>query len=254
MTKGASILVVDDHAVVLESLTITLDTEGYHVLTAGDGVEALEILESQPVDLILADIAMPRMNGYRLLERVRENPQWVAIPFVFLTARALDSDVRYGNERGVDDYLTKPIDPEDVLAVVQGKLLRAQQLADLPARSMQTPTREPKVFAAGPLRVDSSQHRVWRDGDPVKLSAREFTILEYLGRRLGQVISPEELVWITHGLDTNRVEAGTLLRPLIRSLRRKLGYPVGEMGCIETVRGVGYMLNCESVGLANYVT
>lgn len=243
MTKDATILVVDDHAVVLESLTVALESDGYRVLTAKDGVEALEVLDSQPVDLILADIAMPRMNGYRLLERVRENPQWVAIPFVFLTARALDSDVRYGNERGVDDYLTKPIEPEDVLAVVQGKLLRARQLAEASAHLEQPSAREPKVFLAGPLRIDSSQHRVWRNGDPVKLSAREFTVLEYLGRRLGEVISPEELIWVTHGLDTNRVEAGTLLRPLIRSLRRKLGYAVGETGCIETVRGVGYMLN-----------
>ncbi len=249
MTKEASILVVDDHAVVLDSLSVTLESEGYRVLTASDGVEALELLESQPVDLILADIAMPRMNGYRLLERVRENPAWVAIPFIFLTARALDSDVRYGNERGVDDYLTKPVEPEDVLAVVQGKLLRAQQLAEVSAHSAQPSDREPKVFLAGPLRIDSSQHRVWRDGEPVKLSAREFTVLEFLGRRVGQVVSPEELIWITHGLDTNRVEAGTLLRPLVRSLRRKLGYAVGEMGCIETVRGVGYMLNTPETAL-----
>jgi len=239
----ASILVVDDHPLVLESLTISLEAEGYGVLTAGDGVEALAVLESEPVDLLLVDIAMPRMNGYQLLERVRENPRWAAIPFVFLTARALDSDIRYGLELGVDDYLTKPIDPEDVLAVVQGKLLRAQQLAQLASLPTPPPPGERQVLGVGRLRVDPGQHRAWIDDRPLQLSAREFTILEYVCRRPRQVVSPEELICATHQLDTNRVEAGSLLRPLIRSLRRKLGYPVGEMGCIETVRGVGYLLD-----------
>ena len=129
MKANATILVVDDHVAVLESMAVTLEAEGYQVLTAVDGVEALSILESQPADLILADIAMPRMNGYQLLERVRANPAWVAMPFLFLTARAMDSDVRYGKELGVDDYLTKPIEPEDVIAAVHGKLLRGRQLS-----------------------------------------------------------------------------------------------------------------------------
>jgi DNA-binding response OmpR family regulator len=236
-------LVVDDHVEVLESLTLTLEAEGYEVLTAVDGLQALAVLESRPVSLILADIAMPRMNGYQFLERVRENPLWVSIPFVFLTARALDSDVRYGKELGVDDYLTKPIDPEDVLASIQGRLLRARQLAQAPALLEQPSTREGQAVTLGYLRIDPAQHRVWMEDTLVKLSAREFTLLEYLARRPGQVVSPEELIRATHCLETNRVEAGTLLRPLVRSLRRKLGYAVGEMGCIETVRGVGYLLN-----------
>lgn len=243
MRTNASILVVDDHTAVLESMTMTLEAEGYRVLTAADGIEALSALESQPVDLILADIAMPRMNGYQLLERMRANPEWVAIPFVFLTARAMDSDVRYGKELGVDDYLTKPIEPEDVLAVIQGRLLRAQQLAQASVALAQHPPQESDALEVGRLRVDPERHRVWMDNQPIMLSAREFTVLHYLARRVGQVVTPEELIRVTHGLDTNRRAAGALLRPLVRSLRRKLGYSVGELGCIETVRGVGYLLN-----------
>ncbi len=243
MKANAAILVVDDHAAVLESMTVTLEAEGYQVLTALDGVQALSILETQPVDLILADIAMPRMNGYQLLERIRANPEWVAIPYLFLTARAMDSDIRYGKELGVDDYLTKPIEPEDVLAAVHGRLFRARQLAEAAGTLGQPPRREGQLLELGRLRVDPSQHRVWMDDHPVRLSAREFTVLAYLARNVGQVVTPEELVRVTHGLDTNRVEAGTLLRPLVRSVRRKLGYSVGELGCIETVRGVGYLLN-----------
>ena len=118
----ASILVVDDHVELLENIELTLEAAGYRVLTARDGMEALEVLRSQPVSLVLADIAMPCMNGYQLYDRIRANPQWVTIPFVFLTARALDSDVRYGKELGADDYLTKPMQPEDLLAAVQGRL------------------------------------------------------------------------------------------------------------------------------------
>ena len=243
MKANATILVVDDHVAVLESMAVTLEAEGYQVLTAVDGVEALSILESQPADLILADIAMPRMNGYQLLERVRANPAWVAMPFLFLTARAMDSDVRYGKELGVDDYLTKPIEPEDVIAAVHGKLLRVRQLAGATGARGRAEGRESQVLDLGRLRIDASQHRVWMDDRPVRLSAREFMVLDYLARRSGQVVTPEELIRVTHGLDTNRVEAGTLLRPLVRSVRRKLGYSVGELGCIETVRGVGYLLN-----------
>lgn len=243
MKANATILVVDDHVAVLESMALTLEAEGYQVLTAVDGVEALSILESQPADLILADIAMPRMNGYQLLERVRANPAWVAMPFLFLTARAMDSDVRYGKELGVDDYLTKPIEPEDVIAAVHGKLLRVRQLSGATGARGRTEGRESQMLDLGRLRIDASQHRVWMDDRPVRLSAREFMVLDYLARRSGQVVTPEELIRVTHGLDTNRVEAGTLLRPLVRSVRRKLGYSVGELGCIETVRGVGYLLN-----------
>jgi len=242
MDPGASILVVDDQPELLENLALVLEAEGYQTYTAGDGVEALELLETQPVDLILADIAMPRLNGYQLYERVRENPRWLAIPFIFLTARAMDSDIRYGKELGVDDYLTKPIQPEDLLAAVQGRLRRARQLAQIGRTFAPSAPQPAPVLELGRLRIDAGQHRVWLDDKEIKLSAREFTLLEYLAQRANQVISAPELIQATHDLATDPIEAGSLLRPLIRSLRRKLGYHVGETGCIENVRGVGYRL------------
>jgi len=243
MPKPASILVVDDQPELVQGYDMTLTADGFRVLTALDGLEALEVLESHTVDLILADIAMPRMNGYQLYERVRENPRWVAIPFVFLTARALDSDIRYGKELGADDYLTKPIEVEDLLAAVNGKLRRARQLAQAPFQPTTDQTVGARAVTVGKLQVDPGQHRAWLDGEQLKLSAREFTLLEFLSRRAGQVVSPQELISVTHGLDTDYVEAGSLLRPLIRSLRRALGSPVGDMGCVENIRGVGYRLN-----------
>jgi DNA-binding response OmpR family regulator len=173
---------------------------------------------------------------------VRDNPAWVAVPFLFLTARAMDSDIRYGRQLGVDDYLTKPIEPEDLLAAVQGRLRRAQQLAHLAPRPAPAPIQMPSTLSVGQLQIDLAQHRVWMRGEAVSLSAREFALLRCLAGRANQVVSTPELIQVTHGLETDRLEAGALLRPMIRSLRRKLGFEVGEVGCIENVRGVGYRL------------
>ncbi|MDX1523533.1 MAG: response regulator transcription factor, partial [Anaerolineae bacterium] len=169
------------------------------------------------------------------------------IPFVFLTARTLDSDVRYGKELGVDDYLTKPIRANDLLAIVRGRLRRAQQLAESMEKMVSTRGRlvadpNERFLEVGALKVDTEQHRVWVGDTEVKLSAKEFALLEYLARQQGKIASPQELIKITHELETDHVEAGALLRPLILSIRRKLGSDVGEMGLIKNVRGVGYRL------------
>ena len=238
----ASILVVDDQPVLLENIRLALESTGNRVWTAEDGIEALAILRKERMDLILADIAMPRMNGYQLYERVRGNPRWVTIPFIFLTARALDSDIRYGKEMGVDDYLTKPIQPEDLLAAVHGKLRRARQLARAPLRSPVPLATESDPFTIAQLRISSGQYRAWLDDRPLKLGAKEFRLLENLARRVGQVVSQQELVWATHGIQVDYAEAGALVRPLIRSLRQKLGYTTYGTSCIENIRGVGYRL------------
>jgi len=242
MKTVASILVVDDEPEVLDCIEVTLEGAGYQVLIARDGVQALGILESQPVDLILTDISMPRMNGYQLHAHVTKSPEWVTIPFLFLTARAQDSDIRYGKELGVDDYLTKPFTLVDLLAAVRGRLRRAQQLASSVAQRKARPAGETGVLALGHLRIDPDQHRVWMGEQTVKVSVREFQLLEYLVRRAEEVVPLQDLIKITHNLETDHAEASALLRPLIRSLRRKLGYPAGEMGCIVSVRGVGYQL------------
>jgi DNA-binding response OmpR family regulator len=237
----ATILVVDDQPGLLANIQLTMEVAGYRAFTARDGVDALTVLESQPVDLILADIAMPRMNGYQLFERVQKNPEWMTIPFIFLTARAMDSDIRYGKQLGVDDYLTKPVEPEDLLATVQGKLRRAQQLGRLVPRLAGQGSKG-RVLMIGHLRLDSDQHRVWLGEREIELSAREFALIEYLAQRAGEVLLHQELVRVTHSLDTDHMRASALLRPLVFSLRRKLGNRVARKSCIENVRGVGYRL------------
>jgi DNA-binding response OmpR family regulator len=125
----AVILVVEDQPAMQRNIQIGLEMAGYTVVAAADGIEALDALNTQPVDLILADVAMPRMNGYQLHEKLRQEPRWVRIPFVFISARGLDSDVRYGKALGADDYLIKPFQLEDLLAIVAGRLRRARELA-----------------------------------------------------------------------------------------------------------------------------
>lgn len=246
---GTVILVVDDQPAMQRNIRMGLEMEGYEVVTASDGRAALAMLEAQPVDLILADVAMPRMNGYQLYQELRRNPQWALIPFVFISARALDSDVRFGKSMGADDYLVKPFQLEDLLAVVAGRLQRRRELAQAvaapatPPRVQAEPLVESDVIAAGPLKMNPRQHRVWKDGEPVDLSPSEFAFLEYLARRPGEAIPLTELCRVTHGLETTPVEAGNPLYPLVRSLRRRLGNPAGEMGCVESVRGIGYRLN-----------
>jgi DNA-binding response OmpR family regulator len=258
MTAQVTILIVDDQPEILSGLQLTLESGGYRVLLAEDGHLALEQLYRETVHLIVADIAMPEMNGYQLYERVRTDPILVRIPFIFLTARALDSDVRYGKMLGADDYLAKPVKPEDLLAVVEGRLRRACDLASVEGKAehLAQPQQDSSqcqsaadraeqstdYIVVGALRIASTQHRAWFAGREIELSAREFRVLELLAQHAEDVLTPQEIVQTSHGFITDETDAGALLRPVIRQLRRRLGYAVGEMGCIENVRSVGYRL------------
>jgi DNA-binding response OmpR family regulator len=240
---GTTILIVDDQIELLEIIRQTLESADYHVEAALSGSAALELLQARRIDLIIADIAMPQMNGYQLYEQIGARPEWAAIPFFFLTARSFDSDIRYGKQLGVDDYLTKPVQPEDLLAAISGRLRRAQRTA----LGEQLPAPPSPLRRAGALRVDMEQHRAWIGEQQLQLSARELLILDLLVQRDGRVVTLHEMVRLTHGLELPSDEASSLLRPLVRSLRRKLGYGVGELGCIESVRSIGYRLAADQL-------
>lgn len=127
MSKGI-ILIVEDNQILQEGLRDILVMEGYTVLTAGDGLEALKLMEQILPDLILSDIAMPVMDGYAFFEAVRSRPDWLTIPFVFLTARGEREDVLNGKRLGVEDYLVKPLSREELITAVRARLTRSQQL------------------------------------------------------------------------------------------------------------------------------
>jgi len=126
------ILVVDDNPELVDGVKLTLEMEGFRVLTASSGADALAILKRTVPDLILADIMMPEMDGYELYERVHKNERWLKVPFLFLTAKTDKVDIRRGKEMGADDYITKPFEPQDLVAAVQGRLKRMAEVTDRP--------------------------------------------------------------------------------------------------------------------------
>lgn len=249
MQTAASILVVEDQEDLRENIDLALTAEGYNVFTAGTGVEALKVMKNRPVNLIISDVVMPEMDGYQLYLRVREQPQWITVPFIFLTALDVDSDVRYGKELGVDDYLVKPVDRTDLLAAIRGNLQRAEQLAgelqmaknDPPPKS--PPAQESGTLTLGRLTIAPQQYRAWLDGQLIDVSPREFKLLAYLARHANRVVPMPELLEATHNVQADPARAEHLLRPLVRALRRKLGHPPGESGCIQNMHGLGYCLN-----------
>ena len=125
---GETILIVEDNDVLREGLEAILETEGYSVLTAGNGMGGLEQLKSLPPDLILADISMPEMNGYEFFEAVRAQPEWVSIPFIFLTARRGREDIYAGKRLGAEDYLVKPVTRGELITTITSRLSRSQEL------------------------------------------------------------------------------------------------------------------------------
>ncbi|MCB0210205.1 MAG: response regulator transcription factor [Anaerolineae bacterium] len=236
MNQKASILLVDDEPDLLESIAMTLGSADFNVRKANNGQEALDALKAERFDLILADIAMPDINGYQLLDRVRENRQWASIPFIFLTARKLDSDIRYGKSLGVDDYLTKPITAEDLLAVVHGKLRRAKYFQSSPQQRVNFVVTKQNI-EVGPLRMDIKRHQVLVHNQGVKLSAREFALLEFFARNPNEVFSTRQLITVTHqNLKDHNSNTDALVRSIIHTLRQKVG------DYIENVRGIGYRL------------
>jgi DNA-binding response OmpR family regulator len=242
MENDIVVLVVEDDRYLRTATAQMLEQAGYSVAEAAHGMEALAVLQENRVDLIIADIAMPVMNGYQLFQRVTSESQWVGIPFIFLSARAMDSDVRYGKELGVDDYLTKPFRLEDLLAVVAGTLKRARRRGRVAVPNGGVSGAPADRWVLGSLEIDPTSHGVWMRGERVELSAREFRLLERLALESRAAVSMEEILRATHQLEADFTEASSLLRPLVRRLRRKLGYEAGAMGCVRNLRGVGYML------------
>jgi DNA-binding response OmpR family regulator len=242
------ILVVDDEPAARAWLELVLKRHGYHPRLAGDGTAALELLQASRIDLILADVAMPGLNGYQLCQLVKtsDKPDWALIPFIFVSGRTMASDIRFGKSLGADDYLTKPLVIEDLLAVIKGKLWAAERMQAVftPARPENPEPVLTLTICDRQLRLDHEQRQAWLDGDELPLTRKELRLLAYLARRPGWVVSDVELVKATHGLE--RVSKQQARRKSVRSivsyLRRKLADHLGDVECIQTVRGRGYML------------
>ncbi|MGH9178860.1 MAG: response regulator [Acidimicrobiales bacterium] len=218
------LLVVEDDAKIAGAVRRGLEAEGFTVEVAADGDEGLWRATENSYDLILLDILLPGRNGYQVCAALRAAGDWT--PILMLTAKDGPLDEAEGLDTGADDYLAKPFSFTVLVARIRALVRRTHGRAVAPVE-------------VGDLRIDQRAHRVWRGDTEVALTAREFSVIEFLVRRAGQVSSKADIlagVWADdfEG-DPNIVEV------YVRRLRRKIDEPFGRRS-IETVRGAGYRL------------
>ncbi len=224
-----NILVCDDEREIVDALEIYLSNEGYRVLKAYDGVEALALLEKEPIHLVLMDIMMPRLDGMRTLKRLREERN---MPVILLSAKSEDYDKITGLNLGADDYVTKPFHPLELMARVRSQLRRYTDLG-----SMAQVTHR---YRSGGLELDDEQRQVWVDGEPVELTPTEYGILLLLLANPGKVFSIEQIyesVWKEPAYNPENTVAVH-----IRRIREKIEINPREPRYLKVVWGIGYKI------------
>ncbi len=219
------ILVVDDEEDILELVHFNLGREGFEVLCAASGEQALEKLKHHPVDLIVLDLMLPGIDGYTVARRVKSDPQNQHTPIVMLTAKGAESDVVTGLEMGAEDYITKPFSPRILLARIHTVLRRGRQRNGT----------NHHLIEHDNLCIDLRKHEVTVHGEPVHLTYTEFEVMSLLAARPGWAFSRSQIVDAVRGYNYSVTDRSVDVQ--IVGLRRKLG-PCGHL--IETVRGVGY--------------
>src|SRR6266699_5094995 len=229
--KKTTILAADDDPQLLRLMTRNLQLEGYDVIAASDGQQALELVENNNLDLLLLDVMMPRMDGFTVCQRVRE---FSAVPIIIVTARGQDQDKVRGLDLGADDYLTKPFSIDELLARVRAVLRRAQFSVKENAQGLQS------TMTTGELTIDFSQHLVALAGREVALTPTEFSILAYLAQNAGRIVTQDLL--LEHVWGSEYLGEGHMLQVNINRLRRKIETDPTHPRYILTKVGVGYSL------------
>ena len=222
------VLIIDDDASLLDVLAMAFEDAGHSVITATDGANGLEKIEREKPDAIVSDVNMPRVDGFALCRKLRQ--EGVQTPLVLLTSRDSEIDEALGLELGADDYVTKPFSTRVLLARV-GALLRREAL-----RAEPTQTAEPTVV--GSLALDTERIEVRYGGEPITTTVTEFRLLETLTSRPGVVLSRAAILERIRGDDS--VVAERIVDTYVRRLRRKLEAVDETFDRIETVIGAGY--------------
>jgi two-component system OmpR family response regulator len=229
---GSKILVVEDDKTLLDVLKYNLLKESYGVVTAADGVHALDVARSEKPDLIVLDIMLPKLDGFEVCRILRKE---MTSPILMLTAKTEEIDKVVGLELGADDYLTKPFSMRELLARIRAMLRRVEMMRQ------ETPSKQevvPQAMKIANLEINFARHQVWRGGLALDLSPREFELLAFLVKNRGQVFSRDHLlekVWgYDYAGDTRTVDVH------IRWLRQKIEDDPSHPAHLLTVRGVGY--------------
>ncbi|MFM9278160.1 response regulator transcription factor [Paenibacillus jiagnxiensis] len=229
--KRATILIADDEAEIADLIALHLEKEGYHLIKVSDGKEAVRVIQSHPIDLVILDIMMPGLDGYEVTRQIREQHR---MPIIFLSAKTSDLDKITGLVMGADDYMTKPFNPMELVARVNAQLRRSMQL-NQPAMG------NTSVLEAGGLIIDPDKRSVVLYGNNIELTPKEFDILYLLASHSKKVFSAENIFRQVWGEDY--YEGGNTVMVHIRTLRKKLGEDANKDKWIKTVWGVGYTFN-----------
>lgn len=222
---GARILIVEDEPEFAGLLQLWLEHSGWSVRIARDGVDALRSVASEPIDLVLLDVSLPRLDGWGVIERIRATSR---VPVLMVTARGAEADKVRGLRSGADDYITKPLSFPELIARVEAALRRARA----------TEPDHDEVLRFGSLAIDPVRHQTWLAGAPVHLTPTEFRLLHHLAQRPGELVGHRDLLQAVWGPAYG--DEAHLLRVTMRNLRMKLTAALTEQRYIVTVYGLGY--------------
>ena len=226
-----NILVCDDDKEIVDAIDIYLSQEGYHILKAYDGLQAIEIMKKEEVHLILLDIMMPNLDGIRATRKIRETS---SVPIIMLSAKSEDVDKILGLNIGADDYITKPFNPLELIARVKSQLRRYTQLGNLATEEKEA------VYVCGGLVVNDDLKTVTVDGEPVKLTPIEYNILVLLIKNQGKVFSIEQIyenIW-----NEEAIGADNTVAVHIRHIREQIEINPRDPRYLTGVWGLGYKI------------
>ncbi len=231
--KSFRILAVDDDERVLNFLRVKLKALGYEVVTASDGAEALQLIQAQEPDLVLLDVLMPTLDGFRTLEELRKSS---SVPVIMLSAKGADVDKIKGLQLGADDYLPKPFNPDELVARVEAVKRRTQAIDR---------RKPPDTVTLGDLTVDFNRHKAYVKREEKYLTRIEWLLLGELARNAGRLMPYEELLTRVWGPEY-RDDIQTL-RTWISRLRSKLDSRTARTQLIRTIPKVGYIMDTPPV-------
>lgn len=226
-----NILVCDDDKEIVEAIEIYLSQEGYHILKAYDGMQALKLLETEDVHPLILDVMMPRLDGIHATLKIREKH---SIPIIILSAKSEDVDKILGLNVGADDYVTKPFNPLELVARAKSQLRRYTQLGGTAKEESET------IYETGGLRMNDDLKEVTVDGEPVKLTPIEYNILKLLMRNQGRVFSIGQIyesIW-----NEEAIGADNTVAVHIRHIREKIEINPKDPRYLKVVWGVGYKI------------
>ncbi|WP_088014122.1 vancomycin resistance response regulator transcription factor, VanR-F/VanR-M family [Gottfriedia acidiceleris] len=230
--KPISILIADDEQEIADLISYHLEKEGYYVIKVSDGHEAVRVVESQTIDLLILDIMMPKMDGYEVTRLIRERHN---MPIIFLSAKTSDFDKVQGLVIGADDYITKPFTPIELVARVNAHLRRFMKLNHSKVDDHKV------ILEFGEIMISPDQRTVLLYGDNIELTPKEFDILYLLASHPKKVFSVENIFQQVWG--DAYFEGGNTVMVHIRTLRKKLGEDKRKNKLIKTIWGVGYSFN-----------